>query len=329
LKILVTGGLGFIGSHLIDRLGPLNNQVIVLDNQSSGLRENIPQSLRSKNVQLMLGDCTNPPDVKEAMKNIDVVFHLAANPEVRLELNDPKTCFQHNVYATHILLEELRKSNAHTLVFTSTSTVYGDAEIIPTPETHPTRPISLYGASKLASEALITSYAYTYNKKAIILRLANVVGPRSSHGVIHDFIIKLKHDPSKLEILGDGTQTKSYLYIDDCINAILTALQTNEQVSTLNIGSEDQINVKDIARIVVEEMRLENVAFAFTGGVDGGRGWKGDVKNMMLDIGRLKALGWKPILRSEEAVRLSTSSYLHSSYVDSPSALPYRSLTFL
>jgi UDP-glucose 4-epimerase len=308
---MVTGGLGFIGGHLLDRLVSLNNQVLVLDNQSLGMRGNISQSLRNKNIQFTLGDCTNPSDVKEIMKDVDVVFHLAANPEVRLELNDPQTCFKHNVYATHILLEELRRSDIHTIVFTSTSTVYGDADIIPTPEDHPTRPISIYGASKLASEALITAYAYTYNKKAIILRLANVVGPRSSHGVIYDFIIKLKRDPTKLEILGDGTQTKSYLHINDCVNAMLTTLQkTKEQVSTLNIGSEDQVNVKDIAKIIMEEMRLNNIAFSFTGGVDGGRGWKGDVKNMLLDVSRIKALGWSPRYTSADAVRKTVRALL-------------------
>ena len=133
--ILITGGAGFIGSHLLDRLVSLNNQVIVLDNKSSSLREDTLQSLKNKNVQFILGDCTDPSDVKGAMKDVDVVYHLAANPEVRLELNDPQTCFKQNVYATHVLLEELRRSSAHTIAFTSTSTVYGDVDLIPTPET--------------------------------------------------------------------------------------------------------------------------------------------------------------------------------------------------
>lgn len=311
LKTLVTGGAGFIGSHLLDRLTSLNHQVIVLDNLSSGLRESIPPSLQNENVQFVLGDCTNPSDVKKALKDVDIVFHLAANPEVRLKHNDPQTCFKQNVYATHILLEEMRRSNVHTIAFTSTSTVYGDVEVIPTPETYPTRPISLYGASKLASEALITAYAHTYTFNVVIYRLANIVGPRSRHGVIYDFIEKLRKTPEELEILGDGTQTKSYLYISDCIDAILLGVErAAKPVEVFNVGSEDQVDVKTIAKIVAEEMALTNVKFKYTGGVDGGRGWKGDVKNMMLDIGSFKALGWEPMYGSEEAVRISTRTLL-------------------
>jgi UDP-glucose 4-epimerase len=152
--------------------------------------------------------------------------------------------------------------------------------------------ISTHGATKLTSEALISAYAYTYNFKATILRLANIVGPRSTHGVIHDFIQKLAKNPRKLEILGDGTQTKSYLYITDCINAILLAQEkSKEQVEIYNVGSEDQITVTEIAQTVTKKMGLKNVRFTYTGGVDGGRGWKGDVKNMLLDISKLKSLG--------------------------------------
>lgn len=303
MKALITGGAGFIGSHLLDRLLSLNKEVTVLDNLSSGSKENMSRSLRKTNLQFILGDCTNSNDVRKAMKEVDIVFHLAANAEVRLELNNPKTCFQQNIYATHILLEEVKRSRAHTIVFTSTSTVYGEANIMPTPEDYPTVPISIYGASKLASEALITSYAHTYDKKAVILRLANIVGPRSDHGVIHDFINKLKNNPKKLEILGDGTQTKSYLYINDCIDAILLASVKSEGVINIfNVGSEDQINAKDIAKIVVNEMNLQNVKFQFTGGIDGGRGWKGDVKKMLLKVSRIKSLGWKCKHGSADAV---------------------------
>ena len=308
----MTGGAGFIGSHLVDRLLSLKDEVTVLDNLSTGSKENLSKSLDNKNLHFIPGDCTSPSNVKEALKGVDVVFHFAANPEARLELSDPKTCFQQNIYATHKLLEEIRNSQVQTIVFASTSTVYGDVTKIPTPEDHPTTPISIYGASKLASEALITSYSHTYNKKAIILRLANTVGPRSSHGVIHDFITKLRKDPTKLEVLGDGTQTKSYLHINDCIDAILIALNVKEQINILNVGSEDQLNVKDIAKTIVEEMNLKNVTFTFTGGVNGGRGWKGDVKNMLLDVSQMKALGWKCKYNSGEAVRLTARDYFIS-----------------
>ena len=191
-----------------------------------------------------------------------------------------------------------------TLIFTSTSTVYGEPTKIPTPENYaPLNPISIYGATKLASENLTSAYAYTYDFKAIILRLANIVGPKSQHGVIHDFIQKLKKNSGELEILGDGTQTKSYLYISDCINAILLTLQkSKEQVEIYNAGSEDQIPVTKIAQIVAKEMGLKNVKLTYTGGVDGGRGWKGDVKNMLLNIDKLKTLGWKPKHNTQQAI---------------------------
>jgi UDP-glucose 4-epimerase len=302
MKTLITGGAGFIGSHLLDRLLTLYDEVRVLDNLSTGTKANLSQSTSTK-MHFIHGDCTDKSDVKEAMNGVDSVFHLAANAEVRLELNDPITCFQQNIYATHILLEELRHSTAHTLIFTSTSTVYGDATLIPTPEEYPTRPISLYGASKLASEALITAYAHTYDLKAVILRLANIVGPRSTHGVIHDFISKLKRNPKQLEILGDGTQTKSYLHINDCIDAILHVTTKSQSIMNIfNVGSADQINVKDIAQLIVNEMGLNDVVFQFMDGVNGGRGWKGDVKKMLLDVTKLESLGWKNIYSSTDAV---------------------------
>jgi UDP-glucose 4-epimerase len=217
------------------------------------------------------------------------------------------------VVATHNLLEYLRKTNSNpSLVFTSTSTVYGEATKLPTPEDYaPLMPISTYGASKLASEALISAYAHNYNFKALILRLANIIGSRSQHGVIYDFAQKLKKNPRELEILGDGTQTKSYLHITDCIEAIQLGLtKSSKQVEIYNVGSEDQINVKDIAQIVIEEMKLKKVKLKLTGGVDGGRGWKGDVKNMLLDVRKITAIGWKPKLSSEEAIRKASKELL-------------------
>lgn len=309
-NILVIGGAGFIGSHLVKRLVQLNSHVVVLDNLSSGSKDNLEFHL-DKNVKFIRGDCTNSLDVKKALKNIDIIFHLAANPEVALSQNETITSFNDNVYSTHIILEEMKKSTTHTIVFTSTSSVYGDASVMPTPEQHVTRPISIYGACKLASEALITSYAQTYDKKAIILRLANVVGAKSKHGVTIDFFNKLRTDSKKLEILGDGRQAKSYIYIRDCINAMLVALQrTKGSINILNIGSEDKITVARIAEILVDEMNLGNVSFQFIRGTDDGRGWKGDVKNMLLDIRKIKSLGWKPQFNSEEAVKKAIQELL-------------------
>jgi len=184
----------------------------------------------------------------------------------------------------------------------------------PTSETYaPLKPISNYGASKLAAEAMICSYSAMFNFRAAIFRLANVIGPRSDHGVIYDFINKLNANPAELEILGDGSQSKSYLYIDDCITGMLTSLQSfDQQVDIFNIGSDDRMIVMKISETVIDEMKLSNVAIRTTGGVDGGRGWKGDVKIMQLDMSNLKKHGWKPKYNSEEAVRL-TARHLVSS----------------
>jgi len=312
LKATVTGGAGFIGSRLCEALAKLGRQVAILDNLSSGSRENLRELFKSRGVRLIVGDCKDPGDVRKAIAKAEIVYHFAANPEVRLELADPLTCFRENVYATHILLEAIRHSKVDMIVFASTSTVYGDAKVVPTPEDYsPLEPISIYGASKLGSEALIASYCHTYKKRALILRLANIVGPRSRHGVINDFIIKLRRNPKQLEILGDGRQTKSYLHIEDCVDAILKACETaEERFEVFNVGSDDQILVTRIAEILVEEMKLKDVKFKCTGGVEGGRGWVGDVRNMLLDTAKLKSRGWMPRYCSEEAVRLAARSIL-------------------
>ncbi|MCD6330646.1 MAG: NAD-dependent epimerase/dehydratase family protein [Thermoplasmata archaeon] len=293
MRVLVTGGAGFIGSHLIDALLEEGFDVICLDNFSSGRKE------------LIEGDLLNREDIKKALKGCEIVFHLAANPDVRVGAINTKIHFDNNIVATYNLLEEMKDAGVKEIVFTSSSTVYGDAEKIPTPENYgPLIPISLYGASKLAAEALICSYCHTFDMEATIYRFANVVGPRSTHGVIYDFIKKLRKNPDELEILGDGKQRKSYLYIDDCIDAMLFGMQKKEkQVEIFNIGSEDWIEVKEIADIISQEMGL-NPKYKFTGGIDG-RGWKGDVKFMRLDISKLKALGWKPKYGSKEAVRMT------------------------
>jgi UDP-glucose 4-epimerase len=281
---------------------------------SSGTLENVRRWRGNRNLTIVVGDLLNTADLTKLKNNhYDVVYHLAANPEVRVGSTNPNIHFQQNVVATHNLLEYLRKTNSNpSLVFTSTSTVYGEATKLPTPEDYaPLMPISTYGASKLASEALISAYAHNYNFKALIFRLANIVGSRSQHGVIYDFAQKLKKNPRELEILGDGTQTKSYLHITDCIEAIQLGLtKSSKQVEIYNVGSEDQINVKDIAQIVIEEMKLKKVKLKLTGGVDGGRGWKGDVKNMLLDVRKITAIGWKPKLSSEEAIRKASKELL-------------------
>jgi UDP-glucose 4-epimerase len=245
--------------------------------------------------------------------HFDTIFHLAANPEVRVSTTDPEVHFRQNVVTTFNLLEYVRKTQKNPkFVFASTSAVYGEPDIIPTPENYaPLKPISVYGATKLACEALITAYAYNYGFRTIVCRLANTIGPRSSHGVIHDFIQKLRKNPNELEILGDGTQNKSYLYIQDCVDALLTGVKNTEApVEIYNIGSEDQVNVKAIAKTVIKEMRLGDVKLNLTGGVEGGRGWKGDVKHMLLNIDKIKSLGWKPKYNGPQAVKQTVKTLI-------------------
>jgi UDP-glucose 4-epimerase len=234
---------------------------------------------------------------------------LAANPEVRVGETNPKVHFDNNVLASFNLLEAMRKNNVSKIVFTSTSAVYGDARIMPTPENYPCEPISTYGASKLAAESLIMSYCNTFGIKSVIFRLANVIGSRSNHGVIYDFIKKLKNNNERLEILGDGRQCKSYLYITDCIDAMLFGeKKAKNNIENFNLGSEDKITVKKISDLVVNGLNLKNVKYKFTGGING-RCWKGDVKFMLLSIDRIKRLGWKPKYNSEKAVE-KTVEYL-------------------
>ncbi|MEM4467000.1 MAG: NAD-dependent epimerase/dehydratase family protein [Nitrososphaerota archaeon] len=314
-KILITGGAGFIGSHLVEALLAYGAEVIVLDNLSSGSLENLEQAFNYENFTFIKGDLLKIEDLENSVEDCYMVYHLAANPEVRISSINPEIHYEQNILATYNLLEALRKKgDVEVLIFTSSSTVYGEPSWIPTPEDYaPLKPISVYGASKLACEALISAYAHTYGFKAIIYRLANIVGPRSKHGVVYDFIQKLRKNPRELEILGDGRQKKSYLYIDDCIKAMLIGTaRSRELVEVFNVGSEDQIDVKRIAEIVIEEMGLKDVELKFTGGVDGGRGWIGDVKNMLLDISKLKLRGWRPRYNSEQAIRVTVKNTFKS-----------------
>lgn len=303
-KVVVTGGAGFIGSYLVEALLARNYNVTILDNLSSGSLRNIEGVLGNPNLEIIKGDIRDKNAVSKALVNCDVVFHFAANPEVRLGI--PTEHFENNILGTFTILEQMRKKDVGEIVFASSSTVYGDAKILPTPENYaPLKPISVYGASKLACEALISSYVHTYGFKSIVLRYANVVGPKSHRGVVYDFILKLKSNPRKLEILGDGTQTKSYIWIEDAIDATITAWQkTSGGFEAYNVGSEDAISVVEIADIVVSVLGLEDVKYAFTGGIEG-RGWPGDVKYMHLDVSKLESLGWKPRYNSREAVRLA------------------------
>jgi len=313
MSILITGGAGFIGSHLVDHYMVRGGLVCVLDNLSKGGLDHIGHWLDSDGLTFVKGDLLDSSSIDVAIEGCEVVYHLAANPEVRSSKASPSDHFRQNVECTYNLLEAVRKKgDVESLVFASTSTVYGEPTEIPTPENYgPLRPISVYGASKLAAEALICSYASMYGFKAVIYRMANVVGPRSDHGVIYDFVQKLKGNPAELEVLGDGTQSKSYLHVDDCVAGMVLGVDgAKENAEILNIGSVDQLDVLSIARIVIGEMDLEDVEVRLTGGVDGGRGWRGDVKIMQLDMSRLMSLGWSPQMNSEEAVRSTARSMI-------------------
>ena len=303
----MTGGAGFIGSHLVDRLMETENQVRVIDNLASGSLSNLERWMGHPGFEFIEGDLLERDASLEAVEGCNQVFHLAANPEVQANKAGPEEHFRQNIEATYSLLEAVAKrGGVELLVFASTSTVYGEATVLPTPERYgPTKPISMYGASKLACEALVSAYASMHGFKAVIYRLANVVGPRSNHGVIWDFVGKLRRSPEELEVLGDGTQSKSYLYIDDCVEGFLKSVESVEQVAIFNIGSMDRTSVLRIAEIVKMETGQPEARIRLTGGVDGGRGWKGDVKLMQLDTASLRRLGWAPRYNSEEAVRLT------------------------
>jgi len=300
-KILVTGGAGFIGCFLIKYLLNEGNSVTVFDNFSR--RDNL-HDITSENLDIIKGDLSTISDLEKLENHFDTIFHLAADPEVRLEVTTSESIFKNNLLSTFNLLEWLKQSKATSIVFTSTSAVYGDVNVFPTPETHPCIPISLYGASKIACESLISAYSHTYKKRGIIIRLANVVGQKSDHGIIFDMLNKLRKNKNEIEILGDGKQNKSYLYIDDCISGIMKIVERyNSKFGIFNLGSDSQIKVKDIIDIILEEVQIKNVKKIFTGGVDGGRGWPGDIRTMLLDIQKAMNFGWQPTLNSSEAIR--------------------------
>ncbi|HPE63060.1 MAG TPA: NAD-dependent epimerase/dehydratase family protein [Methanothrix sp.] len=309
-SILVTGGAGFIGSHLVDRLIE-SNRVTVLDNFSSGKMEFIEGHIPDSKFRLVEADLLDRRAVEAALEGIDLVIHLAANPDVKIGAEDTRTHLDQNVIATYNLLDSMRKMGVSEIAFTSTSTVYGEAKIVPTPEDYgPLLPISLYGASKLACEALISAFCATFDMRSWIFRFANIVGERGTHGVIVDFIRKLETNPETLEILGSGKQRKSYLLVQDCVEAMIFALEkARDGVNVFNVGSTDSVDVTEIADVVVEKMGLFGVEYRYTGGVDG-RGWKGDVKTMLLSIEALEKLGWSPSRSSREAIEAAAEAVL-------------------
>lgn len=295
-KIIITGGAGFIGSHLCEALVDEGCKVIVIDNLSTGKMENI----KNLDVEFIKGDLRNLDFTLKNIKNIEIVFHLAANYSVKYSSEDPIYDFENTFLTTLNVLEAMRKNDIKNIVFTSSSTVYGEVEKFPIIENSETIPINNYGTSKLMSEKYIKTFSSLYGIRGLVLRYANILGPRSEHGVIPDFVKKLKENQEELLILGNGLQKKSYLHIKDCIDAtILCTKKNNEKYDVFNIGSEEWITVNEIAKLVCDSMNLNRVNLKYTGEE---RGWPGDVRKFLLDISKLKNLGWKPKYDIENAI---------------------------
>lgn len=294
-RILVTGGGGFVGSHLVERLLTDGHDVRVVDNFSNGREEWI-----SEEAELVVGDLSDPETAAEAITDdLDLVIHLAADKDAS---RDDIAQFQSNTTLTETVLDRMEAVGLDRIAFTSSSTVYGEAPR-PTPEDYaPLEPISIYGASKLAEEGLLSVYGHSHDFTVWTFRFANLVGPRLRGAVVPDFIEKLRADPDHLEILGDGRQEKSYLYIEDCLDAMLHVIEhTDDPVNTFNLGTRTTTSVDRIATIVADEMGVDPER-SYTGG---DRGWTGDVPRMRLSIDKLAALGWEPSHSSDDAVRQS------------------------
>lgn len=318
MKVVVTGAAGFLGSHLVDRLLKEGYHVIGIDNLSSGDINNLKNAMGYSSFKFVKADLLDPSKWLEEIRNTSIIFHFAANPEVRHSVEEPIKHYRQNLTATMYILEAARRQNVKTIVFASSSTVYGDPEKIPTPETHPIRPISIYGATKAAAEIMIKTYHSLYRINALILRYANIVGPRLRHGVIYDFIIKLSNNSRVIEVLGDGSQKKSYLYVNDAIEATLAALniinESNKSIEIYNIGNNDWISVNDIINVIANTLKLDmnKIKRVYKPGTFDGRGWPGDVKMMLLDINKItKDTQWRPSMTSIEAVRATAESLVN------------------
>ena len=309
---LITGGAGFIGSHLAEKLVGEGIETKILDNFATGRKDNLLGCIDKQNFSLFDLDLGKLGSQEDYLENVEVVFHMAADPEVRTGYDNPKNSFEQNIVNTFNLLQRIKHSKVKKIVFASSSSVYGDAKILPTNEEYgPLCPISHYGASKLACEAIVSSFCYNYDIDGIILRPANVIGSRGRHGLIWDLVHKLKNDKNRLEVLGDGKQTKSFINISDMIKGILQSMKKGENgVEIFNVGSEDGVEIINVAKIVCKNMKLPNIEIFTTGGIENGRGWKGDIKIAHLDISKLKNMGWQPKLSSLEAADVTSQEII-------------------
>lgn len=301
--VVVTGGAGAIGVYLVAALLKAGHEVRVVDNFSSGRRDRLPAPPAPGRLKVVHADLRHLSEIRSTFRGASAAWHLAANPDIRRGTEDPTLDLEHGTIATFNVLEAARRAEVPQVLFASSSVVYGYPKTLPTPEDYgPLLPESLYGASKLASEGLLSAYAYTYGLRAAIFRFANIIGPTMTHGVIFDFFEKLKRDPSHLEVLGDGHQAKSYLRVEDCVAAmIVAAARSNAPVGVFNLGTKDQTSVREIAEKVVAA-RGGKARIEYRGGE---RGWAGDVPVQLLAIDRISALGWSPRYSSAQAVDLT------------------------
>lgn len=320
----MTGGAGFIGSHLTDRLLKLGHNVVVLDDLSKGQTANLEGNLDNTRLKFAAGDIRHRKIVRKVLRDCSLVFHLAANSDVRSGAQDTKIHFEQNLVATRALLECMKNSpSCRRLIFTSTSTVYGEPTEIPTSETYgPLKPISMYGASKLGCEGIISAYGHLFGIESTIFRLANIVGPKNDHSVVYDITRKIFNHDKDVQILGDGKQKKSYLYIDDCVEALLMGINLrHRETEVFNVGSEDALEVSEIVRIIEHAIGRHSGNLSFQD--DGeGRGWPGDVKEMLLDCSKLRSRGWKPRYESQGAVKATVKEFLGAGMLDSGLLVP-------
>ncbi len=304
MKILVTGGAGFIASHLVDELARKGHTIIVVDSLIEGHLSNIQSVIDSSVCKFIQADIRDKTFMLEKLSPVELVYHFAADPDVRNSVPNPMSSYDHNMNGTITVLEYMRKHNIKRMVFASSGgTVYGEVETQPIYENVPFSPISPYGASKAAAEMYLSAYAHAYQMKIASVRFANIFGERSLHGVGWDFYHHLRENPRELTILGDGTQQKSYLHVSDTINAVLLVadnlLKQTRAFEYFNVGSESWYSVDEIAAIFEKEMGLDNVTHHYTGG---SKGWVGDVARMLLSIEKLEKLGYKPQVPYPEGV---------------------------
>ena len=300
-KILVTGGAGFIGSHLVDHLLKTRHSVKVYDNLSGGNRDFLKHHEKNKRFTFVKADLADQKTLRKESKNIEMVFHLAANSDISKGITDPSIDFEQTTRHTFNLLQAMKENGIKKLFFTSGSGIYGDVGSTYTTENFgPLIPVSMYGATKLSAEAMIYAFSNFYDIQVWVLRPANIIGPRLTHGVVFDFIRRLKKDAKKLQILGDGKQSKSYLYVLDVVRAIdLVTKKAKKKINIFNIAANSFITVNSIADVITKEMGI-NPKRCWTGGKIG---WNGDVAKVRINNSQITRLGWKPQYNSRQAVR--------------------------